>query len=203
MSRSAEEYIALADPEAAALPAVSGIEPAALRQTRLDATWRALRHAPPSAWFGLWVIITYAAVAIFAPLLAPYGQAQVVGGAYEPWSLQFIFGTDQLGRDIFARMVLGARVSLMIAGSVVMISGVAGVLVGTTSGFFGGWRDVVVQKIVETFWAFPPILLAIAIVSLFGQNLPNLIVALTIQRWIPYARLTRAQALTLRSRDFV
>jgi peptide/nickel transport system permease protein len=115
----------------------------------------------------------------------------------------YIFGTDQLGRDIFARMVSGARVSLMIAGSVVMISGVAGVLIGTTSGFFGGWRDVVLQKIVETFWAFPPILLAIAIVSLFGQNLPNLIIALTIQRWIPYARLTRAQALSLRSRDFV
>jgi len=115
----------------------------------------------------------------------------------------YIFGTDQLGRDIFARMVSGARVSLLIAGSVVMISGVAGVLIGTTSGFFGGWRDVVMQKIVETFWAFPPILLAIAIVSLFGQNLPNLIIALTIQRWIPYARLTRAQALSLRSRDFV
>jgi peptide/nickel transport system permease protein len=114
-----------------------------------------------------------------------------------------ILGTDQLGRDIFARMVSGARVSLMIAGSVVLISGVAGVLVGAASGFFGGWRDMLLQKIVETFWAFPPILLAIAIVSLFGQNLPNLILALTVQRWIPYARLTRAQALSLRSRDFV
>jgi peptide/nickel transport system permease protein len=119
------------------------------------------------------------------------------------WEEGYIFGTDQLGRDIFARMVSGARVSLMIAASVVLISGVAGVLIGSASGFFGGWRDVVLQKVVETFWAFPPILLAIAIVSLFGQNLPNLIIALTIQRWIPYARLTRAQALSLRSRDFV
>ena len=119
------------------------------------------------------------------------------------WQEGYFLGTDQLGRDIFARMVSGARVSLMIAASVVMISGVAGVLIGATSGFFGGWRDVVLQKVVETFWAFPPILLAIAIVSLFGQNLPNLIIALTIQRWIPYARLTRAQALSLRSRDFV
>ena len=96
------------------------------------------------------------------------------------WEEGYIFGTDQLGRDIFARMVSGARVSLMIAASVVLISGVAGVLIGSASGFFGGWRDVVLQKIVETFWAFPPILLAIAIVSLFGQNLPNLIIALTI-----------------------
>jgi peptide/nickel transport system permease protein len=132
-------------------------------------------------------------------------EQNLISSLLPPFDFQegYIFGTDQLGRDIFARMVSGARVSLLIAGSVVMISGVAGVLVGTTSGYFGGWRDVALQKIVETFWAFPPILLAIAIVSLFGQNLPNLIIALTIQRWIPYARLTRAQALSLRSRDFV
>jgi peptide/nickel transport system permease protein len=112
-------------------------------------------------------------------------------------------GTDQLGRDILARMVSGARVSLTIAATVVAISGVFGVLVGALSGYLGGTRDVVVQKIVETFWAFPAILLAIAVVALFGQTLPNLIIALTLQRWIPYARLSRAQALSLRSREFV
>ena len=119
------------------------------------------------------------------------------------WQEGYIFGTDQLGRDIFARMVWGARASLTIAASVVLISGVIGVVIGSASGFFGGWRDIAVQKVVETFWAFPPILLAIAILALFGQNLPNLIVALTVHRWIPYARLCRAQALSLRSRDFV
>ena len=100
-------------------------------------------------------------------------------------------------------MVSGARVSLAIAGSVVLISGIIGVLVGSLSGYWGGWRDVLIQKLVETFWAFPPILLAIAIVALFGQTLSNLILALAIQRWIPYARLCRAQALTLSSREFV
>lgn len=115
----------------------------------------------------------------------------------------FIFGTDQLGRDVFARMVWGARVSLAIAAAVVAISGVTGVLIGALSGYWGGWRDIIVQKIVETFWAFPPILLAIAIVSMFGQSLPNLILALAAQRWIPYARICRAQALALQSRDFV
>lgn len=146
-------------------------------------------------------------MALAGQLLTPHDpeEQNLMSSLMPPfdWQEGYFLGTDQLGRDIFARMVSGARVSLMIAASVVMISGVAGVLIGATSGFFGGWRDVVLQKVVETFWAFPPILLAIAIVSLFGQNLPNLIIALTIQRWIPYARLTRAQALSLRSRDFV
>jgi peptide/nickel transport system permease protein len=146
-------------------------------------------------------------IALAGQFLTPHDpeEQNLMSSLMPPFDFEegYIFGTDQLGRDIFARMVSGARVSLMIAASVVVISGVAGVLIGTTSGFFGGWRDVVLQKVVETFWAFPPILLAIAIVSLFGQNLPNLIIALTIQRWIPYARLTRAQALSLRSRDFV
>jgi peptide/nickel transport system permease protein len=112
-------------------------------------------------------------------------------------------GTDQLGRDVLARMVSGARVSLLIAVVVVLISGVAGVCIGALSGYLGGVRDLIIQKIVETFWAFPAILLAIAILALFGQTLQNLILALTLQRWIPYARLARAQTLTLRSREFV
>lgn len=113
------------------------------------------------------------------------------------------FGTDQLGRDILARMVSGARVSLLIAIVVVAISGVIGVLLGALSGYLGGTRDLAIQKVVETFWAFPAILLAIAILALFGQTLMNLVLALTVQRWIPYARLARAQTLTLRSREFV
>lgn len=118
-------------------------------------------------------------------------------------SVRHLLGTDQLGRDIFARMVSGARVSLMIATVVVVVSGAVGVLVGALSGYLGGTRDLVIQKIVETFWAFPAVLLAIAILTLFGQTLTNLVLALTLQRWIPYARLARAQTMTLRSREFV
>ena len=114
-----------------------------------------------------------------------------------------LLGTDHLGRDIFARVAAGARVSLLIATSVVLISGVAGMLVGAMSGYLGGLRDVVIQKIVETFWAFPPILLAIAVLAFFGQSLANLILALVLQRWIPYCRVARAEALVLRSKDFV
>ena len=115
----------------------------------------------------------------------------------------YLLGTDHLGRDLLARMTSGARVSLAIAGSVVVLSGVVGVLVGALSGYLSGTRDILIQKVVETFWAFPPILLAIAILAFFGPSLTNVIIALTIQRWIPYCRIARAQALMLRSREYI
>lgn len=115
----------------------------------------------------------------------------------------YLLGTDHLGRDLLSRMTSGARVSLAIAGSVVVLSGVVGVLVGALSGYLSGTRDILIQKVVETFWAFPPILLAIAILAFFGPSLTNVIIALTIQRWIPYCRIARAQALMLRSREYI
>ncbi|MFC5509411.1 ABC transporter permease [Bosea massiliensis] len=115
----------------------------------------------------------------------------------------YYLGTDHLGRDLLARMTSGARISLAIAGSVVLLSGVVGVLIGALSGYLAGARDAVIQKVVETFWAFPPILLAIAILAFFGPSLGNVIIALTIQRWIPYCRIARAQALMLRSREYI
>jgi peptide/nickel transport system permease protein len=144
-------------------------------------------------------------VAAFGYMITPHSpdRQNLMFALESPLSAGYILGTDHLGRDIFARMVSGARVSLAIAASVVLISGVVGVLVGALSGYLGGLRDVVMQKIVETFWAFPPILLAIAILAFFGQSLTNIIIALAIQRWIPYARIARAQALVLRSKEFV
>ena len=130
MSTSPDEYTALADPEAAVLSAATSIGPATLRPTTLHAAWRALRHAPPTAWFGLVVIIGYAVVAIFAPLLAPYGLAQVVGGAYDPWSHQFLLGTDQLGRDMFSRLIFGARNTVGIALATTCLSFFIGGLCG-------------------------------------------------------------------------
>ena len=120
-----------------------------------------------------------------------------------PFHPGYLLGTDQLGRDILARMASGARVSLLIAVAVVVFSGVFGVLLGAVSGTLAGWPDAGLQRLVETVWAFPPILLAIVVMALLGQTLPNLILALAIQRWIPYARVARAEALGLRTRDFV
>lgn len=146
------------------------------------------------------------AVALFGSWLSPFdaNRQSLLDSLLPPFQYAaHPLGTDQLGRDILARMVSGARVSLLIACVVVMVSGVVGVTVGALSGYLGGTRDIIIQKVVETFWAFPAVLLAIAILALFGQTLPNLILALVLQRWIPYARLARAQTLTLRTREFV
>lgn len=148
-----------------------------------------------------------AALALFGGALSPYdGNAQDLLAALDPPGLgngAHLLGTDQLGRDIFARMVSGARISLTIAAAVVVISGIVGTLVGAVSGYWGGLRDVALQKLVETFWAFPPILLALTIMALFGQSLVNVVLAIAVQRWIPYCRIARAQALVLATKDFI
>jgi peptide/nickel transport system permease protein len=112
-------------------------------------------------------------------------------------------GTDHVGRDVLSRCIFGARVSLAIALAVVVISGAVGVLLGIISGYFGKYIDFGIQKIVEVMWAFPPLLLAIAVLAFLGQGLSILIMALTLQRWIPFCRVTRANALTLKEREFV
>jgi peptide/nickel transport system permease protein len=114
-----------------------------------------------------------------------------------------VLGTDNLGRDIFSRVIHGSRVSLLVAFAVVFVSGFIGIALGAISGFFGGKVDFAIQKLVEVVWAFPPLLLGITIMAFLGQGLFNLILALVAQRWIPYCRVVRGQTLSLRSRDFV
>src|SRR5262245_46426985 len=114
-----------------------------------------------------------------------------------------VLGTDAVGRDILSRLFYGARVSLVIAVMVVIISGVAGIGLGAISGYFAGIADFAIQKLVEVVWAFPPLLLAVAIMAFLGQGLENLILALVSQRWIAYCRISRGQALSLRTREFV
>lgn len=112
-------------------------------------------------------------------------------------------GTDNLGRDILSRLLYGARVSLIIAFTVVLISGAIGITLGAVSGYFGGRVDFLIQKVVEVIWAFPALLLAIAILAYLGQGLQNLILALVAQRWIQYCRVVRGESLALRNREFV
>jgi len=142
-----------------------------------------------------------------APWISPYhpNQQDLARTLRPPDGLfgQHVFGTDAVGRDILSRLFYGARVSLIIAVLVVSISGVVGVLLGAVSGYFGRFTDFLIQKFVEVVWAFPPLLLAIAIMAFLGQGLENLILALVSQRWIAYCRVARGQALSLRSREFV
>jgi peptide/nickel transport system permease protein len=142
-----------------------------------------------------------------APWIAPYDpNQQNLARTLRPpdWLFgEHVLGTDAVGRDILSRLLYGARVSLVIAVLVVIISGVVGVVLGAISGYFARTIDFLIQKLVEVVWAFPPLLLAIAIMAFLGQGLENLILALVSQRWIAYCRVARGQALSLRTREFV
>lgn len=146
-------------------------------------------------------------VGLLAPVIAPYDpNAQNLSGALRPPDWFFgshLLGTDAVGRDILSRLFYGARISLVIALLVVLISGVVGIVLGAISGYFARITDFLIQKLVEVVWAFPPLLLAIAIMAFLGQGLENLILALVSQRWIAYCRVARGQALSLRTREFV
>ncbi len=153
------------------------------------------------------VVLILVVVGGLAPWIAPYdpNQQNLSQTLRAPAGLvgQHVLGTDAVGRDILSRLFYGARISLVIAVLVVIISGVVGVLLGAISGYFARTTDFLIQKLVEVVWAFPPLLLAIAIMAFLGQGLENLILALVSQRWIAYCRVARGQALSLRTREFV
>ncbi|ATX64514.1 ABC transporter permease [Roseinatronobacter bogoriensis] len=160
----------------------------------------------PKAIFGLIMIGALIIAGAFAPFIAPFNPArQDLLMAMTPPQLTgpHYLGTDHVGRDLLSRLIYGARVSLLIAIAVVFFSGIVGVFLGIVSGYFGGRIDSFIQKFLEVFWAFPPLLLAIAIVAFLGQSLTIVIVALASQRWIPYCRLARAETMALRDREFV
>jgi peptide/nickel transport system permease protein len=167
----------------------------------------ALGRLHAKAFSGGSIVLIFILLGVFGPSLAPHDPnkqeltammkpPQGMGGAH-------VLGTDNLGRDILSRIVYGARVSLLVAFAVVFVSGLIGVILGATSGYIGGKADFLIQKLVEVIWAFPPLLLGITIMAFMGQGLTNLIIALVAQRWIPYCRVVRGQALSLRERDFV
>jgi peptide/nickel transport system permease protein len=161
----------------------------------------------PKVVIGGTIVMTLIIAGALAPWIAPYDpNAQNLALALKPpqWLLgPHVLGTDAVGRDILSRLFYGARVSLVIAVMVVVISGVVGVGLGAISGYFAGTIDFVIQKFVEVIWAFPPLLLAIAIMAFLGQGLDTLILALVMQRWISYCRVARGQALSMRTREFV
>lgn len=168
---------------------------------------RALTQLNAKAFSGGLIVLVFILVGIFGPLLAPHdpNRQELTAMLKPPQGLgeTNALGTDNLGRDIASRIIHGARVSLLVAFAVVFVSGFIGVSLGAISGYFGGKADFFIQKLVEVVWAFPPLLLGITIMAFLGQGLTNLILALVAQRWIPYCRVVRGQALSLRERDFV
>ncbi|MGU3576570.1 ABC transporter permease [Brucellaceae bacterium C25G] len=164
---------------------------------------RFLMRNPTSA-FGVIIIACLIIVAIFAPLIATHGPyTQDLSNVLAPPGAGHYFGTDELGRDIFSRLVYGTRITLTIIFLVSIIVGPIGVFVGTTAGYIGGRYDTIMMRITDIFLSFPSLILSLAFVAALGPSLNNAIIAIALTSWPPIARLARAETLTFRKADYV
>ena len=159
----------------------------------------------PLAVLGAALLTIFVLAAIFAPILSWHTPETLnLSARLLPPTAKHLFGTDELGRDIFARVLYGARISLVVAVSVVALSLAIGLVTGGLAGFYGGTADVLLNVyVINAFLALPGILLAIAFVAFLGPGLGNLILALSISGWVGYARLARAQVMAVKEREFV
>jgi peptide/nickel transport system permease protein len=175
------------------------------RRWRGASRW--LRHAP--ARLAVFLLAATTVIAIGAPMLAPHDPlAQNLDGRLMPpaWaggSASHWLGTDQLGRDILSRLIFGARVSLLVAVTAVLIAGVTGVAMGIVAGYYGGLVDETLMRLTDLRLALPFILLVIALIAVLGPGLGLVVVILGLTGWVAYARVVRAEALSLREREFV
>ncbi len=163
--------------------------------------------ADPLALFGLVIIVLVLIMAVFGPWLAPRpgDGAGVVNVSQRmlPPSLEYPFGTDWLGRSVFTRVILGARIAVQVSLIVVGLAILVGVPLGAAAGYFRGWVDGLIMRVTDLFLAFPPLLLAMAIVAALGPGLQNATLALVISWWPWYARIARGLAVSLREWPFV
>lgn len=158
----------------------------------------------PTSVFGLVVIALLVFGAILAPLLATHAPyAQDLSNTLAPPSAQNWFGTDELGRDIWSRLVWGTRITLSIIALVTIVVGPIGLAVGTVAGYYGGRIDTVMMRITDIFLSFPSLILSLAFVAALGPNLRNAIIAIALTSWPPVARLARAETMTFRKEDYV
>ncbi|PWK76118.1 nickel transporter permease [Aminobacter sp. AP02] len=157
------------------------------------------------AVIGLGIIILLLFVAAFAPLLSPYSPyiGDLKNARLLPPSSTNWLGTDDQGRDILSRLIYGSRLTLQVIVLVAIIAAPIGLLVGTAAGYAGGWIDAVLMRITDIFLAFPKLVLALAFVAALGPGIENAIIAIALTSWPPYARIARAETLTVRNSDYI
>ncbi|ANF57964.1 nickel transporter permease [Halotalea alkalilenta] len=156
------------------------------------------------ALVGLSIILALIAIALFADLIAPYSPTTGgLGQRLLPPSAAHWLGTDDQGRDILSRLIHGARPTLMVVSLVMILAAPVGLLVGTVAGYAGGWVDAVLMRITDIFLAFPKLILALAFVAALGPGIQNAVIAIAITSWPPYARIARAETLSVRDCDYV
>jgi peptide/nickel transport system permease protein len=180
--------------------------PGSARQAALGRAylgWLAFRRNP-LAMLGLGIVLLLVLIALLAPLLATHSPtAQSLADRLQAPSASHWLGTDELGRDIYSRLLYGAQVTLQIVGLVALLVGPVGLLIGTVAGYLGGWVDQVLMRLTDIFLAFPRLILALALVAALGPGINNAILAIALTAWPPYARVARAETLAVRQADFI
>jgi peptide/nickel transport system permease protein len=180
--------------------------PASRRQAALGraySVWRVFARNR-LALVGLAIVVALFAVALLADLIAPAGPTiGVLDQRLQPPSAAHWFGTDDQGRDIFARIVHGTRITLMVVVLVAVLAAPIGLLVGTVAGYIGGRTDAALMRITDIFLAFPRLILALAFVAALGPGIENAVIAIAITSWPPYARIARAETLTIRRAEYI
>ena len=165
--------------------------------------YRGFLDAPFSAKLGLVTITAYLFVALFAPVVAPYSETEILGGAYELWSEKYLLGTDNLGRDMLSRLIFGARNTIGIALAAVVIAFAIGGVTGMLSALLGGWYDTVISRIVDILMAIPGLVFALLILTILGTSITTLILVIALLDSTRVYRITRAAAMNIAVMDFV
>ena len=166
-------------------------------------------NASSRLWFGIVVLAVLVVLAVAAPWIAPHDPVeQDLLNTFQPpaWSggaREFPLGTDSLGRDVLSRLVFGARAAITVAGVAATLAALLGTALGLLSGYFGGWTDIVVSRLVEVWMAFPPVLLSIVLAAVLGAGLHTVVIAIVVIDWTRFCRVIRAEVMVQASQDYV
>ena len=177
--------------------------PPPLRTQALTNAWKALKKAPWTAKFGLFVILLYLLVAIFAPWLTPYGESEIVGSEFDLWGEDFLLGTDNLGRDMLTRLIYGARNTMGIAFVTTSLSFMIGGVSGILAAAVAGWTDQVLGRLVDVLMAIPALIFLLLLLTIFGTSIPVLIVSIAVLDSTRVFRLARAVSQNVVVMDYV
>ncbi len=164
---------------------------------------KAMRTAPLTAAFGMLIILLYILVAVFAPVIAPFAEREVVGGQFLPWEAPHIFGTDNLGRDMFTRLVYGARNTVGIAFMTTALAFFIGSILGLLAATVGGWLDQILSRIVDILMAIPSLIFSLLLLTIFGTSVITLILVIAVIDSTRVFRLARSVAQNIVVMDYI
>ncbi|WP_083649307.1 ABC transporter permease [Salaquimonas pukyongi] len=198
-----ESFQLSAEPAGEGYSAAAEVGAVRKRRTRLERIWIELKKAPLTAWFGLIVIFIYCFVALFAPIIAPYGEAAVFPVPYAPWGSEHVFGTDQIGRDVFSRLIYGARNTMGIALVTTFLSFLIGGGLGLMAAINRSWLDQLISRAVDVLMAIPSLIFALMLLSIFGSTVWSLIGIIAVLDSTRVFRLTRSVAVNVVVMDYV